>query len=110
MAIMDKFDGVIKDHRSYGTNLILEYCDEHNIDYPSWLRAKMRSWVRYKIYYPTECWYECTVDPTNKFAEYAIWIMDELEGGWSVVEYGRLSAHFVFELEEDALAFTLRWI
>lgn len=110
--MINMFNEITKNEQALPITLILEYCDENNIEYPLWLESSISTGhlPRYKIWYPEKCWYVANIDPIHKFAEYSIWIIDNLEGNWSIMEHERISARYVFRLAEEAMAFKLMWL
>lgn len=105
------FNGKNYNERSSGTNSVLEYCYKNKISKPIWLKACMDNWGRYETcYYNTHNnWFSSDVSLLDEFAEMAIWIMDELKGGWGIMVDGTFASHYMFELEDEAFKFKLRW-
>lgn len=113
------FKGKHRTSCSTGTNYILDYCMEHDMDCPSWLHPQMYDWDRVimddiydrleDISYNTGVVIHDMNDYKKSFAEQVLYIMDELEGKWGIIVYGEHKGCFTFDLEHDAVAFKLRW-
>ena len=88
-----------------GIGYIALYCNNNNINYPDWFHAKFIDIPRYN---PNMMNYDSGLSSTvivdyDDFAKKVFYVMDYLKGGWAI------NSTFHFELEEDAVAFKLRW-
>ena len=110
------------DSLSGGTLLVIKYCEENERTVPDWLTPKMDNWPRFggSLYFSMDKGYEQTFVSTFRwyddgkrlgdFGEAVMFIVDELKGKWWWTVGGKYSGQIVFELEEDAMIFKLRWL
>lgn len=113
------FKGVGIHRRSTGTNLILQYCIDHNLKIPAWLEPQMTAWPRFiqlpedgllHDLYDSEVKIKKTENFVNIFSSQILFIINELKGNWTYIVSGKYDQHYAFELEEDAMIFKLRWL
>ena len=116
------FKGIEVGRCSTGTTLILEYCKRKNLDIPHWLYPHTKDWPR--IAFACDSFYNSNIHvydfsfdfkiQSEKFSERVFYVVDELKGKWcwryvNIGNDGRDLYFFVFELEEEAMAFKIRW-
>jgi hypothetical protein len=94
------------------TELVTVYCRNNNIEKPKWLRPSLIDWPRYITRTPdifSECIFiDHAFDLDVDISERLIFVVENLLGKWTMI--GGISLVFIlFELEEDAVAFKLRW-
>lgn len=120
------FKGIGYNDRSSGTNFMLQYFIDCNLEIPTWLEPNMSDWPRFikssgdgllhglynsavRVHSPLER-FKLSEDYGTIFSRQILFIMNELEGGWAYMVGGKYDQNFAFELELEAMAFKLRWL
>ena len=120
------FKGIGPNNRSSGTNHMLRYVIDYDLEIPTWLEPKMTDWPRFiklpedgllhglynsavRIYNPLET-FKQSKDFGTIFSRQILFIIDELEGDWTYMVGGKYDQNYAFVLEDDAMAFKLRWL
>ncbi len=90
-----------------GPRYIMDYYDSINEEYPEWLYSNYYDLPRVNRLVSDMEGYTIEVDITNGLVdgETFNWIICMLQGEW----YNKAFRTYYFELEEDAMAFKLRW-
>lgn len=116
-----KYFGISIHHLSSATLDVIEYCEKNNMVFPDWLGPTMDTWPKFagSLYAKANGKYVKEVFPTfswfrrkryDSFAEAAFFIIEQLEGKWWWAVDGKYAGNVVFEKEEDAMTFKLRWM
>lgn len=84
-----------------GVQYIIDYLERENMDHPLWLDQNFYKLPRC---IEQQFRYRVLVDQKD-FGECCVWIVDELNGRWSSI----MVPGFLFENEQDAVLFKLRW-
>ena len=95
---------------SYNTKCVMRYYGGRRVAYPEWLlnATNKHQLPRYgdegvfNFKYEIVCF--CSHSDEIKIGEFIVWVIENCTGGWCLI-----GKTFVFEYNEDAMAFKLAW-